>query len=813
MTGPKIVIIGAGVVGAALADELTTMGWNDITVVEQGPMPAPGGSTSHAPGLVFQANSSKALVETATYTRNKFVSVSRPGKPGFIEVGGLEVSTSPERDKELMRRHGWLSAFGVESRLVDPVEAKRLHSLVREDAISSALHIPTDGLAKAVNAVDAQIERARENGATIRDNTVVTDIRVEGNKVTGVVLGEEVLPADIVVSCAGMWGPRISAMVGLKLPLTPLAHQLAWTEDLPSTAGQAEECVRPILRNQDADLYYRDWFGGQGIGSYLHKPMPLDPWDIRPYEEGAEMPSVLEFTTEDFEPAWDLSVDLLPDLANTKVKSGINGLFSFTSDGMPLCGPSPDVEGFWVAEAVWVTHSAGVGRALAEWLHDDHVTSFDVAGFDINRFDDYQLSPEYLVERNSQAFVEVYDVLHPLDPPVKCRPIRTSPFYVREKELDAVFLEASGYERPQWYEANAALAEKYADRIPTPGEWASRHWSPIVGAEALHTRDAVAMFDMTALKHLEVTGPGAAAFLNTLVTANVDKSIGSVTYCMMLDVDGGIRSDVTVTRLAKDVFQVGANGHLDLAWMQQHLPDDGSVQARDVTGGYCCIGLWGPRARDVVQPLTDIDLGTDALKYFRGAQGYIGPVPVTMLRLSYVGELGWEIYTTAEFGLQLWDTLWHAGKEHDIIAAGRGAFSSMRLEKGYRSWGSDMCLENDPYSSGLGFAVKKTATGYIGEQALAERKDAASKQLICLTWDGSDTVMGKEPVYVGEECVGYTTSAGYGYTIGKNIALAWVKNEHTEVGSTVEIEYFDQRIPATVSQEPLFDPQMARIKA
>lgn len=505
---------------------------------------------------------------------------------------------------------------------------------------------------------------------------------------------------------------------------------------------------------------------------------------------------------------------LLPALAEAQVESAFNGLFSFTPDGMPLLGQHPGLEGFWVAEAVWVTHSAGVGKAMAEWLHDGHVTSFDVHEMDINRFEKHQLAPEYVLARDCQNFVEVYDILHPLEPPRHLRPLRTTPFYERERELRAYFLEANGWERPQWYQANEHLVDRYADRIPTPNTWAGTHWSPVVGAEALATREGVAMFDMTALKRLEVTGPGAAALLNSLVTADVDKSVGSVTYCLMLDEDGGIRSDITVARLAEDRFQVGANGNLDLVWMQSHLPADGSVQVRDITPGTCCVGLWGPKAREVVAGLTDIDVSAGGLKYFRGKEGYIGSVPVTMLRLSYVGELGWEIYTTADQGLKLWDTLWQAGQEHGIIAAGRGAFTSMRLEKGYRSFGADMTYEHDPYEAGLGFAVKKGKEGYVGQEALAKREGSARPRLVCLTVENPhDVVMGKEPVLSGDRTVGYVTSAGYGYTIGRSIAYDWVDEALADPGTELTIQYFDHPVAAVVTEEPLFDPAMERLRS
>ncbi|WP_326640372.1 hypothetical protein OG884_36065 [Streptosporangium sp. NBC_01755] len=341
----------------------------------------------------------------------------------------------------------------------------------------------------------------------------------------------------------------------MALPLTPLAHQLAWTGPLPALSGQSAEAVRPILRHQDADLYYRERFERLGIGYYGHRPMPITPEEILPVADAEVMPSVLPFTGDDFAPAWAETRALLPAAEQATLEEGVNGLFSFTTDNMPLLGESREVRGFWVAEAVWVTHSAGVGRAMAEWLADGHCSSFDLHECDVNRFEAHQLAPEYVRTRDCQNFVEVYDIIHPLQPAEKLRPLRTSPFHARQRELGGYFLEAGGWERPQWYDANAPLLE---DRdIPRPNDWAARYWSPIVGAEAQASREAVALYDMSALKRIEVAGWGAAVFLQRICTGDVDKSVGSVTYCLLLDHDGGIRSDITVARLGRDLFQVG----------------------------------------------------------------------------------------------------------------------------------------------------------------------------------------------------------------------------------------------------------------
>ncbi|MEU5123195.1 GcvT family protein [Streptomyces asoensis] len=811
MAGPRVVIIGAGVVGAALADEISARGWTEVTVVDQGPLPATGGSSSHAPGLVFQTNSSKTMTELARYTVEKFSSLDVDGKPCFLQVGGLEVATTPERLTELHRRQGWITAWGIESRLLSPEECVAQHPLLDADRILGGLLVPTDGLAKAVLAVEAQIRRATGRGVRFLARHEVLDVRQADGRVTAVLTDQGEIPADVVVCCAGIWGPKIARMVGMNLPLTPLAHQLAWTGPVPALAGQTEEAVRPILRHQDADLYYRDRFDGIGIGYYGHRPMPVRADDILSVDAADGMPSVQEFTEEDFADAWTETRSLLPATREAKVEEGINGLFSFTTDNFPLLGESPDVRGFWVAEAVWVTHSAGVGRAVAEWLVDGHCSSFDLHECDVNRFEPHQLAPEYVLARDCRNFVEVYDILHPLQPSGDPRPIRTSPFHARQQEHGAFFLEANGWERPQWYEANAGLVA--GRNIPTPNDWAARYWSPIVGAEAQVTRETVAMYDMTALKRLEVAGPGAADFLERLVTGKVAKSVGSVTYTLLLDQGGGIRSDITVARLARDLFQVGANGNLDLDWFTRHLPADGTVQVRDITPGTCCVGLWGPLARKVLQPLTDEDFSDDGLKYFRAKRAHIGPVPVTAMRLSYVGELGWELYTTADQGQKLWDTLWRAVEPLGGIVAGRGAFNSLRLEKGYRSFGTDMTYEHDPYEAGVGFAVKAGKEDFVGKAALERRGADVRRRLTCLTIDDPRAVvLGREPVLDGDRAVGYVTSAAYGHTIGKGIAYAWLPAPLATPGTTLHIGYFDQRVEAVVAEEPLFDPSMSRLR-
>jgi glycine cleavage system aminomethyltransferase T/glycine/D-amino acid oxidase-like deaminating enzyme len=819
-TTPRVVIIGAGIVGANLADELTARGWDRVTVVDQGPLPLTGGSTSHAPGLVFQTNASKTMTAFASYTVEKLKGIDVDGAWCFNQVGGLEVATTPERLADLHRKQGWATSWGVEAQVVDVDECVRLHPLVDCERILGGLHIPSDGLAKASRAVIALARRAESRGARFQGSTRVTGIEQTGGRVTGVRTPDGVIPADVVVSCAGFWGQELGAMVGMDVPLLPLAHQFVWTGQVPDLVGRNDEIGEaslPILRHQDQDLYYRERGDCLGIGSYAHRPMPVDLREL-PQGDGvreSSMPSMLPFTDEDFAPAWEQSQLLLPSLRSSKIDSGFNGVFSFTPDGGPLIGESRDVAGFWIAEAVWVTHSAGVARSVAQLLVEGR-SEVDLHGCDVHRFEDVQLTPEYVSETSQQNFVEIYDVIHPLQPRLSPRDLRVSPFHARQQELGAVFLEAGGWERPHWYEANAHLVDELpAEWVPPERDaWTGQFWSPIAAAEAWKTRTAVAMYDMTPLKRLEVSGPGALALLQRLTTGEMDKSVGSVTYTLALDEAGGIRSDLTVARLGEQLFQVGANGPLDLDHLLREAPDDGTVQVRDTTGGTCCIGLWGPRARDLVQRLSADDFSNDGLKYFRAKRARIGGVPVTAMRLSYVGELGWELYTSADNGQRLWDVLWRAGQDLGVIAAGRAAFNSLRLEKGYRAWGHDMTTEHDPYEAGLGFAVRKQKEAdFVGRQALAGiGDDTVSRRLSCLTIDdGRSVVLGHEPVFVDGRPAGYVTSAAFGHTVGRPIAYAWLPASAT-VGTSVEIGYFSSRIPATVAAEPLVDPEMTRLR-
>ncbi|MEO3754961.1 FAD-dependent oxidoreductase [Streptomyces sp. B6B3] len=806
--GPEVVVIGAGIVGCALADELTARGWRNVTVLERGPLPTEGrtvGSSGHAPGLVFATSPSRTLTHLARYTIEKYAALGC-----FDAVGGLEVATTRERWADLARRAGLAASWGVTAELLTPEQCGRRWPLLDAARVLGGFHTPGDGLADSPLACRRQAERAIARGATFLGRHAVTGVErtPDGRRVAGVVTDQGTFAADVVVSAAGFWGPVIGALAGLSVPLQPLAHQYARSTPVP---GLDPGPRLPILRHQDRDLYLRQHGDRLGIGSYAHRPMPVDPF--------ATPASELPFGAEEFAASWADAAELVPALAEARIAEGLDGVFSFTPDGMPLLGESPELRGFWLAEAVWVTHSAGAARAVAEWLVDGRPGS-DVHACEADRFEEAQRSPRYVAERGAQNFVEVYDVIHPLDPPARPRPLRTSPFHTRQRELGGYFLEGGGWERPHWFEANAPLLSALEPgAVPARGAWAARHWSPIAVAEARATRERVALFDMTPLTRLEVTGPGALALLRRLTTGRLNRRTGSVTYTLMLDEAGGVRSDITAARLGPEHWQIGCNGPRDLVWLRRRMPDDGSVAVRDITAGTCCLGVWGPRARDLVQPLTDEDFSHRGFPYFTAKRAFVGHVPVTALRVSYVGELGWELYTTADLGAALWDTLWREAEERGLglVAAGRAAFDSLRLEKGYRAWGRDLSYEHDPYEAGLGFAVREDrAEDFVGRAALAGRSArTARRRLVCLTLDDpAAVVLGGEPVRLPGEtaAAGYVTSAGYGATVGRTVAYAWLPAAAADPGTAVHVEYFGEKVPATVREEPLVDPEMARLR-
>jgi glycine cleavage system T protein len=810
-----LVIIGAGIVGCSAAYHLAERGWRDIVVLDQGPLFETGGSTSHAPGLVFQTNASKTMTQLAKYTVHLYSQLELDGQPCFYPVGGMEVAYTPQRWEDLKRKAGYAKSWGLEAMLITPEEARQKIPILDSTKIHGAYFVPTDGIAKAVRAAEALARHSEARGVVFYGQAPVNEIEVADGRVQAVITPQGRVATEKVLVCAGIWGPRLGRMAGTSIPLTPVEHQYVRTGPIPELAGETREVVHPILRHQDRSMYFRQHADSYGIGSYQHEPLLVEPNEIVSYEEALVMPSITPFTAQHFEKAWASAVDLLPALHGAELIYKINGMFSFTPDGQPLFGEALEVRGLWVAEAVWVTHAGGAGKVIAEWMAEG-VPSLDLRECDVNRFHPHAHGPSYIRARGAQQYREVYDIIHPLQQIKNPRNVRCSPFHSRLEALGAVFFENAGWERPQWFESNQRLLEGHD--WPARSSWEARYWSPIQGGEHQATRQQVAMYDLTPFTKIEVNGPGALDFLQHLAANQMNRPVGTITYTSMLNEQGGIVCDLTVTRLASDQFLIvtGAGvGMHDLAWMRGHLPANGSAHMVDVTSSYACIGLWGPSARDLLRKVSEDDLSNQAFPYMTSRRLMIGDVPALALRISYVGELGWEIYTPTEYGLRLWDTLWAAGEALNVVAAGGGAFESLRLEKGYRLWGADIHTEYNPYEAGLGFAVKLDKGDFLGREALRRvRQQGVTRRLCCMTLeDPHAVVMGKEPILDGARVLGYVTSANYGYTIGKAILYGYLPVDYQAEGTTVEVEYFGRRLRACMVREPLYDPEHTRLRS
>jgi glycine cleavage system T protein len=806
----RVVIVGAGIAGASLAHHLTRLGWSDVVLVEQGPLWETGGSTSHAPGLMFQINPSATMTRLARRSVALYSSLELDGLPCFHAVGGIEVAATPERWAELDRRYGRGLSYGLQPQLLAPEEVAAHIPLLDPERILGGLYVPDDGIGKALRAAEALGRGAiAAGGLRAVGDCKVTGLHSSSGRIRAVDTTLGTIEADHVVLAAGIWGPRVMRLAGMRLPLHPVEHIYALTEPLAPLRGAAEEVTHPILRHQDRSMYLRQVGDTYGIGSYLHEPLLRTADEIDPSGPGLH-PSERAFTPEHFEAARDEAGRLLPPLRGAPLARAFNGLMSFTPDGAPLLGESSRIRGLWLAEAIWVTHAGGAGEALADLMvHGE--SGIDLHECDPERFDDHGLSPAFARIRGAQQYREVYDVIHPREPVRVARPLRVSPFHAREVALGAEMFESAGWERPQWYPADDIPA------APERSAWSARFWSPSALAEHRATRERAGLFDLSPFTKITVRGPGALAYLQHLAANDVDRPAGMIVYTAMLTPGGRIMCDLTITRVGLEEFFVvtgGAIGKHDLGWMRRHLPDDGSVTVADETSRLCCLGLWGPRARDILSAVSEDDVSNDAFPYMTMRELHVGLVPVRALRISYVGELGWEIYTPPELGLALWDTLTDAGAAHGLAPCGGAAYDSLRLEKGYRLWGADIDEEHDPWEAGLGFAVKLGKGDFAGREAAARAKEAVARRLCCLTMaDPSIVLVGKEPFLDDAgRALGYVTSAGFGATVGESIAYGYLPLAHAEPGTRVGVWCDGAVHEATVVAEPLYDPAMDRLR-
>ena len=673
------------------------------------------------------------------------------------------------------------------------------------EGVLGAAYLPTDGYIDPSQLTFALAEGARRGGAEIATHTRVTSIGVEKGRVTGVETDKGSVEAEVVVNAGGMFAGEIGRLAGVTVPVIPMAHEYLITK--PS--GVPLDV--PTMRDPSLLVYFRGESGGLVMGGYERHPAPWGLDGIPSDFNGQLLPE----DWERFEELMTNAVVRVPDLEESEVVKLVNGPEAFTPDGEFILGET-DVRGFWVAAgfcAHGLAGAGGMGQLVAEWIVEG-VPSLDVWEMDSRRFGSAYASQAYTLARTLEIYSTYYDVKYPGHERQAGRPLRLSPAYERLRELGAAFGEKSGWERANWFEPNAGRG----DESLRPRGWAGRLWSPAIGAEHRACRESAALFDESSFAKLDVVGPGAAGFLESLCDNRVARDVGVVTYTQMLNARGGIECDFTVTRLAETRFRIvtgTAFGQHDSAWIRSHAPDDGSVVVEDVTSRFACLGLWGPAARDLLQPLTDADLGNDAFPYMRAQELSIGVVPCLAVRVTYVGELGWELYCPSEFGRRLWDTIWEAGAGHDLVAGGYKAIDSLRLEKGYRVWGADITPDETPYEAGLDFAVKLDKGDFIGSEALvAAQERPAERKLACLVLDDPRAVaLGSEPVRMGGEVLGRVTSGGYGYSVERSIAYAYVPAGSAEAGRPVEVEIFGDWVPGRIADEPLWDPEGERIRA
>ena len=794
----RAVVIGGGVGGCSILYWLTRLGWGDVVLCERAGLTS--GSTFHSAGLVGQLRGSLSLTRMMMSSVELYRTLGDEVEleTGWHEVGSLRLASSQERMEELASQAGWAKTFGLPLQLVSAADAQGLFPPMSTEGVLGAAYLPSDGYIDPSQLTFALAEGARRRGAEIYTNTRVTAIAVDRNRVTGVVTDQGEIQAEIVVDAGGIFAGEIGRLAGVNVPVVPMAHEYLITKphDVPLDV--------PTMRDPSLLVYFRGESGGLVMGGYERHPAP---WSL----DGIPADFNGKLLAEDwprFEQLMENAVVRVPSLADAEVIRLINGPEAFTPDGEFILGPS-DVRGFWIAAgfcAHGLAGAGGMGQLLAEWIVEG-LPSLDVWEMDSRRFGRHYESREYTLARTTEVYSTYYDVKYPGHERSAGRPLRVSPTYARAQELGAVFGEKSGWERVNWFEPNAALV----DESLRPRGWAGRVWSPAIGAEHVACRTTAALFDETSFAKIEVVGEEAADFLERLCDNKVARDVGAITYTQMLNQRGGIECDFTVTRLADDRFRIvtgTAFGRHDLAWIRLHAPD--GVQVEDVTSRYACLGLWGPAARAILQPLTTEEL---AFPYMRARELAVGSVPCLALRVTYVGELGWELYCPVEYGLRLWDTISEGGREHGLVAGGYKAIDSLRLEKGYRVWGSDISPEDTPFEAGLGFAVKLDKGDFIGRDA-SLTADEPTRRLACLVLDDPRSVaLGSEPVRVGGEIVGRVTSGGYGYTVERSIAYAYLPSLSAAPGTRVEVEIFGEWIQGTATEEPLFDPKGERIRA
>ncbi len=829
-----VVVIGAGIVGNSLVHHLARLGAGELVLIDKGPLPNPGGSTGHASNFIFPVDHSREMTALTLESVRQYRELGV-----FTQCGGIEVARTPERMQELTRRVASAKSWGIEPvALLTPAEVRELVPYLDESVILGGFHTPGAGVVDSLQAGTLMREAAVASGAlTVSANTEVLGIDVEHGRVRRVRTTRGDVEAGRVVICCGVWSPRLARMAGATIPLTPMVHQMIDIGPVPRFATSVG-VEFPIVRDMDTNMYERQEGGSLEIGSYAHRPMLYDPDEIPSIEQSALSPTELPFTQADFELQMEQALELMPEIVGDEsvgVKYAINGLLSVTADGLPLLGETPEVRGLWSAAAVWIKEGPGVGKTVAEWMVEGD-NEIAVHASDIARIHEPEKTRAHVRARASEGFNKMYGIVHPAEQWESDRNVRLAPFHAREQALGAVFYQVAGWERPHFYESNQPLLEEFGDAVTRrESEWEARWWSPIINAEHLAMRERAAMIDLSAFAIFDIDGPGALDVVQRLAVRQMDVPVGRAVYTPLLTPHGGFRSDLTIMRLGDELFRVvtgGAHGCSDRKWFADHLPADGSAQLHDQTSAWCTLGLWGPRARDILAATTSDDVSHEGFPFARARTIEIGSLRVLASRISYVGDLGWELYVPIEQGARLWDAIAEAGAPHGLVPAGIGVYGTTgRLEKCYRAYGFELDGEYNVVEAGMaGPRVKDEH--FVGREAHLRHRDEDPAAILCtLTVDDHTSssgvkryMLGGEPILTrdGEPLVdargrrSFVTSAGAGPSIGKHLLMSYLPPEHALAGAQLAVEYMGERYPCTVAvagPTPVFDPDNSRIRS